>query len=115
RLGEGIEAIVEETAQEAAAATPAPPAPVQGEEAPQGRPGLMGRLLGRAEKPDAPRRVLDDAMLESLEELLIQSDMGVETAVRVTANLAEGRMGRRLSVEEIRELLAGEIARIMEP
>jgi hypothetical protein len=39
--------------------------------------------------------VLDDAMLESLEELLIQADMGVDTAVRVTANIAEGRFGAK--------------------
>ena len=54
-------------------------------------------------------------MLESLEELLIAADMGVETALRVTANMAEGRMGKRLSAREIKELLAHEIARIMEP
>jgi fused signal recognition particle receptor len=41
--------------------------------------------------------------------------MGVDTALRVTANLAEGRMGRRVSADEIRAALATEIARIMEP
>jgi fused signal recognition particle receptor len=78
------------------------------------RPGLMGRLLGR-EDANIPRRTLDDAMLEQLEELLIASDMGVDTALRVTANMAEGRFGRRLSVPEIKALMAQEIARIMEP
>src|SRR5690606_37678784 len=53
--------------------------------------------------------------LEQLEELLIASDMGVDTALRVTANMAEGRMGKRLSTAEIKELMASEIARIMEP
>ena len=61
------------------------------------------------------RRVLDDDMLEQLEELLITTDMGVDTALRVTANMAEGRMGKKLSVDEIKSLLASEIARIMEP
>ena len=79
------------------------------------RPGLIGRLFGRGAKPAEVRRVLDDTMLESLEELLIQADMGVDTALRVAANLAEGRMGRKLSVREIKEILAAEIARIMEP
>ena len=79
------------------------------------RPGFLGRLFKRPATPAAPRRVLDDAMLESLEELLIQSDMGVDTALRVAANLAEGRMGRKLSVPEIKDLLATEVARIMEP
>jgi fused signal recognition particle receptor len=74
----------------------------------------MGRLF-RREEVAVPRRVLDDEMLEQLEELLIQADMGVDTALRVAANLAEGRMGRKLSVPEIKGLLADEIARIMEP
>ncbi|MGB3406770.1 MAG: signal recognition particle-docking protein FtsY [Jannaschia sp.] len=82
---------------------------------PGGKAGLLGRLMGRAAEPVAPRRTLDDEMLEQLEELLIASDMGVDTALRVTANLAEGRMGKRLSVPEIKGLLATEIARIMEP
>ena len=62
-----------------------------------------------------PRRVMDDDMLEQLEELLISSDMGVDTAVRITANLAEGRFGKKLSTSEIKTALAKEIARVMEP
>ena len=68
--------------------------------------GLFGRI---------PRRVLDDNMLEQLEELLISSDMGVDTAVQITANLAEGRFGKKLSTAEIKTALAQEIARVMEP
>ena len=79
------------------------------------KPGLLGRLLGRKEAKTVVRRVLDDDMLEQLEELLISADMGVDTALRVTANMAEGRMGRKLSGQEIKELLAQEITRIMEP
>ena len=89
----------------------------QGELAPEAapRPGLLGRLLGRGEAKTVVRRALDDDMLEQLEELLITADMGVDTALRVTANMAEGRMGKRVSSQEIKELLATEIARIMEP
>ena len=94
KIGEGLEALVAET-------------PALEPE----KPGLIGRLLGR----DETRRVLDDAMLESLEELLIRSDMGVDTALRVTANIAEGRFGRRISTADLKEALATEIARIMEP
>lgn len=98
---------------------PAPPPtpieiPVNEPETPA-RGGLLGRLLGRGGGADAPRRTLDDDMLEQLEELLITADMGVDTALRVTANMAEGRMGKRLSSAEIKQLLAQEIARIMEP
>lgn len=79
------------------------------------KPGFLGRLLGRTTAPTEIRRELDDDMLEQLEELLIQADMGVDTSLRVTANIAEGRYGKKLSVREIKELLAGEVARIMEP
>ncbi|WP_415921351.1 signal recognition particle-docking protein FtsY [Tateyamaria sp. SN6-1] len=78
-------------------------------------PGLLGRLLGRKDTAPVVRRTLDDDMLEQLEELLIAADMGVDTALRVTANMAEGRMGKKLSVQEIKELMAQEIARIMDP
>ncbi len=78
-------------------------------------PGFLGRLLGRKEQKTVTRRVLDDDMLEQLEELLITADMGVETSMRVTAAMAEGRYGKKLSVEEIKRLMAREIARIMEP
>ena len=87
-----------------------PPTPA----AEAGKPGLIGRILGRSEA-DEPRRVLDDAMLESLEELLIEADMGVDTAMRVAANIAEGRMDRRISATELKVALADEVARIMAP
>jgi len=92
------------------------------------KPGLIGRLMGRKEvaptgqgtqrKPvvkSVKKRVLDDDMLERIEELLITADMGVDTALRVTANMAEGRFGKKMSTDEIKRLLAAEITRIMEP
>ncbi|MDO5370297.1 signal recognition particle-docking protein FtsY [Paracoccus sp. (in: a-proteobacteria)] len=95
------------------AATPLPSPPPQ--PAASG-PGLMGRLFGRAETaPAEPRRELDDAMLEELEDMLISADMGTDTALRVTANIAEGRMGRRISATELKQALADEVTRIMTP
>jgi fused signal recognition particle receptor len=95
KITEGVEAIV---------AADAPQAP---------KPGLLGRLVGQ--QPDAVKREFDDAMLEGLEEVLIAADMGVDTALRVAANIAEGRMGRKVSTIEIKQALADEVARIMEP
>ena len=77
--------------------------------------GFLGRIFNRGGKPLDPKRRLDDDMLEQLEELLISADMGVDTAMRVTANMAEGRFGTSLSVADIKSLLAQEITRIMEP
>ncbi|SLN31324.1 Signal recognition particle receptor FtsY [Aquimixticola soesokkakensis] len=76
--------------------------------------GLVGRLFG-AKSGAVVRRELDDEMLEQLEELLISADMGVDTALRVTAAMAEGRLGKKLSVDEIKALMAREVTRIMEP
>ena len=122
KIEEGIDALVAEgeaAPQDEAPSPPAPEppacAPPPADPAAAPRPGLWDRLTGRGADPAAPRRALDDEMLEELEDLLIQADMGVETATRLTAGMAEGRMGRRLSVPEIKALLADEITRVMEP
>ncbi|MDO5632683.1 MAG: signal recognition particle-docking protein FtsY [Paracoccus sp. (in: a-proteobacteria)] len=109
KIGQGLDDLV---AEDAPAHSPPATAPTP-EAAPQ-QSGLIGRLFGAA-TPDEPRRALDDAMLEDLEDMLIQSDIGVDTALRVTANIAEGRMGRRISATELKQLLAAEIERIMTP
>ncbi|WP_392338633.1 signal recognition particle-docking protein FtsY [Loktanella salsilacus] len=145
KLDEGLDAIVsaggtapEPTAPEPVAPQPVAPQPVAPEPAapppvpqppaptatptpepeltpPAAKPaGILGRMFGTEQK-EVVRRTLDDAMVEQLEELLIAADMGVDTALRVTANMAGGRMGRRLSVDEIKQLLADEVTRIMEP
>ena len=74
---------------------------------------LVGKILGR-KKVKVIKRKFDDDMLERLEELLIASDMGVDTAMRVAANMAQGNLGSRLSTSEIKKLLADEIEQIME-
>ncbi|WP_170603804.1 signal recognition particle-docking protein FtsY [Ruegeria arenilitoris] len=103
---------VEPVAPEPADPMPVPPPPEVAVEKPK---GVLNRLFGRNENHTVIRRTLDDDMLEQLEELLIASDMGVDTALRVTSNMAEGRFGRKLSTREIKQLLAQEVARVMEP
>ncbi|MEH6835585.1 MULTISPECIES: signal recognition particle-docking protein FtsY [Falsihalocynthiibacter] len=127
KLDEGLDAIVAETVEaqpEVVASPEVQPSSPQEVAAPKieevvvsapAKPSLMGRILGRESEKNIPRRELDDEMLERLEELLISADMGVDTALRVTANMAEGRFGKKLSSAEIKSLLADEITRIMEP
>ncbi len=74
---------------------------------------FVGKILKRR-KQKATKRKFDDDMLEQLEELLIASDMGVDTAMRVSANMAQGNLGSRFSTSEIKKLLADEIEQIME-
>ncbi|MCH8809205.1 MAG: signal recognition particle-docking protein FtsY [Proteobacteria bacterium] len=61
------------------------------------------------------KRKLDDAAIEELEELLIAADLGVATAAKLTANLAETRFDKEVAPEEVRRALAEDIARILEP
>ncbi|WP_209504271.1 MULTISPECIES: signal recognition particle-docking protein FtsY [unclassified Ruegeria] len=97
------------------APAPADPKPIAPPpEIPESK-GILNRLFSRGSAATEMRRTLDDDMLEQLEELLIASDMGVDTALRVTSNMAEGRFGRKLSTREIKQLLAQEVARVMEP
>jgi fused signal recognition particle receptor len=125
RLDEGLDAIIDE-APASAPEQPAPPTPVAEpvpvqplpiEPSPAPPPatpadrGLMGRLFGGSDKG----RVLDDDMLESLEELLIAADMGVDTSLRLAANVAEGRFGRRVGTLELKQALAAEITAVLEP
>jgi fused signal recognition particle receptor len=101
KIDDGIEALVADGADTAKSAPDAPAA----------RPGFLARLTGAA----TPARVLDDAMLEELEDLLVQADIGVETALKITARMAETRMGRRIGTAEIKAALAAEIAAILAP
>ena len=61
------------------------------------------------------KRKLDDAALEELEELLISADLGVATAAKLTAHLAETRFDKEVAPEEVRRALAEDIARILDP
>ncbi len=89
------------------------PTPAASEEK---RPGVLGRALGAITGGrTVKKRVLDDDMLEELEELLITADMGVDTALKVSARLADGRFGRAVGAEEIKQALATEVSRIIEP
>jgi fused signal recognition particle receptor len=61
------------------------------------------------------KRKLDEETLEQLEELLIQADLGVDTAMRITAALAKGRHNKDVSPEEVRAVLAAEVERALSP
>ena len=125
KIGAGLDDLVAEdsaagapapAADTAPPAPAAPAAPISSDLEPAARaPGMLDRLLRRDTTPAEPRRELDDAMLEGLEDTLIAADMGVDTALRVTANIAEGRMGRRISATELKQALADEVTRIMTP
>lgn len=61
------------------------------------------------------KKKLDDEALEELEELLIRADLGPVTAARLTAGLAKTRFGKEVSAEEVKDYLATELQKIVEP
>jgi len=61
------------------------------------------------------KRKLDHATLEELEELLIGADLGPATAARLTQDLAKTRFGKEITGDEVRRILADDIARLLEP
>ncbi|GCA52682.1 signal recognition particle receptor FtsY [Sinorhizobium sp. KGO-5] len=61
------------------------------------------------------KRKLDEATLQDLEDLLIQADLGVETAMRVTDTLASERYGKDVSGEDVSRIMAGEITKVLAP
>ncbi|MEL6577188.1 MAG: signal recognition particle-docking protein FtsY [Pseudomonadota bacterium] len=94
-------------------ADPASEPEIAPEPEPARKPGFLARTFGA--KPALPTRVLDDAMLESLEEVLIQADMGVETSIALSARLSEGHYGRRVTTPELKSLIAAEVAEVLRP
>ena len=101
------------------------------EAAPQGHRRQNGRAQGRARRPTGPRRgrpgssacarawrarrrltgiiagvftkrKLDEETLQDLEDLLIQADLGVETALRVTDALSPSRYGKEYRDDDVR-------------
>ena len=61
------------------------------------------------------KRRLDDQTLEELEELLISADIGVTTAMKLTAALAGTRFNQDVSPEEVKGALAEEMATVLAP
>ncbi len=61
------------------------------------------------------KRKLDDETLEELEDLLIQADLGVETAMRITGALSSERYGKDVSGEDVSRIMAGEITKVLAP
>jgi fused signal recognition particle receptor len=57
----------------------------------------------------------DAATLDELEDLLIQADLGVATAARVTQAVGRARHARALDGESVRAIVATEVARVLEP
>lgn len=61
------------------------------------------------------KRKLDAATLDDLEDLLIQSDLGIATTGRITDAIAKGRFEKGISAGDVRAVLATEVERVLAP
>lgn len=61
------------------------------------------------------KRKLDEDTLQDLEDVLIQADLGLETAMRVTDALSSGRYGKDVTGEEVRNIMGAEIEKVLGP
>jgi len=113
---------VEDLEDEAGASPAAPPPPAPAEPP---RQGWFARLASGLKRSSDQltgsigavftKRKLDAAMLDELEDVLIQADLGVETATAITETLRKDRFERDVSGDEVRAVLAGEVEKVLAP
>lgn len=58
---------------------------------------------------------LDDDTLQDLEDVLLQADLGIETATKIIDTLAAQKFGKTVTDQEVREIMADEIEKILSP
>ena len=103
-------------------APPPPPAPVANE-AP--RKGWFSRLKEGLSKSSKSltgsitaiftKRKLDNETLQELEDTLIQADLGITVSERIIAEVSRGRYDKEIDPEEVKQILASEVAKVLKP
>ena len=71
--------------------------------------------IGGAIADIVTKRKLDAGTIEELEEVLIRADLGVATAGKIAAAVAEGRYDKSVTADEVKQILAAEVEKIMAP
>jgi len=61
------------------------------------------------------KQPLEPASLQQLEDLLVEADLGVDTASKIVASMKRHRSDRAMGSEEIRALVADEIEQVLRP
>jgi len=119
-----IEALRDETVAPTAPVRDIPPVPALVPEPPKKQNWLQRLASGLKRSSDQltgsiaavfTKKKLDQEMLDDLEDILIQADFGVDMATTVTDALRRDRFDRDITSEEVREVLAGEIVKVLEP
>ncbi|NVK35257.1 MAG: signal recognition particle-docking protein FtsY [Rhodobacteraceae bacterium] len=115
------EPVVDEV-REPEAERPADPVPSEAQDAPKSWLQRLTSGLSRSSSALTDgissiftKRKLDAAMLEELEDILLQADLGVDTAMAITDRLSDGRYDKEIAPDEVRTILSDEVAKVLEP
>jgi fused signal recognition particle receptor len=71
--------------------------------------------LGTAISDLVTKRPLDRALLDDIEDALIRADLGMESAARITTAIDQGRYSESITPDEVKEVIAAEVAKVLEP
>ena len=66
-------------------------------------------------KPDTRKILFNDDFVEKLEDILISSDVGSKTALKISEKISSKAYGRKIAVTQLKEYLIDEITLILEP
>ena len=61
------------------------------------------------------KKKLDKATLQDLEDVLLQADLGLPMAERIVAAVSAGRYDKEIDPEEVKQILAAEVAKVLKP
>jgi fused signal recognition particle receptor len=71
--------------------------------------------LGTALTDLVSKGPLDPARIEEIEEALIRADLGMDVAARVTDTIGQGWYNQSITPDELKGVIATEVAKILEP
>ncbi len=61
------------------------------------------------------RKKLDAGTIDDFEDLLLQADLGVETATKITDRISKGRFDKGIAPEDVQKILAEEVEAVLAP
>src|ERR1700749_4424718 len=62
-----------------------------------------------------PKRKLDSAMLEDIEDVLLRADLGTEVAARIAEAVGAGRYDKAITADEVKSVVATEVEKVLAP
>jgi fused signal recognition particle receptor len=105
--------------------TPQPLPQFTGMNEPSSKPSWWQRLSGGLKRTSASigtavtdlvaKRKLDQAMLDDIEDVLIRADLGIESAAKIAAAVGEGRYDKAITPDEVKTVVATEVAKVLAP